>query len=346
MLNSDQESPNVENSILSIVIHNADANLLRNIDHFPIEKKAIEELKQIFDSLNEDDSVSNYKVIFENLTRNANYQSHDIDTEEFHLAKRKYIIFLNALSKKLNQKNNEIDALYNLDFIEYYLELTKNEHSEKGFFLIYLPKELETELQTIKSHDMKNEPIKTLIEIYLTDILGKLVNANIPSKGKKNEYIEKLLLLITFITNNIRERVLSHLKQNNSLNLALLNQICLNIMTIQFNILKNPNVATVYAEKLLFSREDVIEIVAFVRIITLNFSRVSKNNISELHQNMRPIPISIYNRKKPKIATIDESLYPPKILIDLKIVYDPTYYSIPDLIKLMNIILKVSYSFN
>ena len=189
---------------------------------------------------------------------------------------------------------------------------------------------------------MQNEPIKTLIEIYLTDILGKLVNANIPFKSKKNEYIEKLLLLITFITNNIRDRVLSHLKKNNSLNLALLNQICLNIMTIQFNILKNANVASVYAEKLLFSREDVIEIVAFVRIITLNFSRGSKNGISELHKNMRPIPISIYNRKKPKIATIDES---PKILIDLNIIYDPAYYTIPDLIKLMNIILKVSYSF-
>ena len=345
MINSDQEFPNVENSIISNAIHNPDANLLQNIDHFPIEQKV--KIKQIFDSLNDDDSISNYKVIYDSLKRNYNYKSYNIDTYEFQLAKLRYIMFLNSLSKRLNQQNNEIDELlYDLDFIEYYTELTISENSADGLFPVYLPKELQAELQTIKSPSQPNESVKTLVEIYITDILSKLVNANILVKGKKNEYIEKLLSLINVITNNIRDKVLSHLKQKNYLDLALLNQICLNIMTIQFNILKNQNITSVYVQKCLLSRENVIEISVFVRIITLNFTRASNDSIFELHQNMRPVAIGINNQMKTKIAKKAEFLYPPETTIDLKIIYDPKYYTIPDLIKLMNNILQVSYSFN
>ena len=224
--------------------------------------------------------------------------------------------------------------------------MTSSEDSANSLFPVYLPKELEAELQTIKSPSQPNEPVKTLAEIYITNILSKLVNANILVKGKKNEYIEKLLSLIIAITNNIRDKVLYHLKQNNYLDLALLNQICLNIMTIQFNILKNQNITSVYVQKCLFSRENVIEISIFVRIITLNFSRASNYNTFEIHQNMRPIAIGIDNQKKTKIGKKAEFLYPPETTIDLKIIYDPKYYTIPDLIKLMNNILQVSYSFN
>ena len=319
-----------------------DINLPQDINPFPIESETIKELKQFINTINDLNFTSTCNEFFYTLQRNSINKSYTSDTYDFQLAKLRYTLLLNALATKLNQHNDNKDVLFNLEFIEFYQKLIKDETPETGFFPIVIPIELEVELQSVKHKPDK--PRQTLIEIYLTDIINQFVNTSIQSQPKDKEYANKLLSLIASTINIIKERVLFYVQEDSkTIDLALLNQICINVMKIQANIFNNQDISPAYIKNFLVNEEDAIGVgvVVGVFVVTLNFCSAFQQNLSEIYNKMRSIAISDDNRHKPKIMKINESLYPFETVIDLNIIYDPSYNSISELIELMKMILEV-----